>query len=89
MTLARFREVMPESTLELERQREGWLLVMDQAIGNAMIIGAGSREQALWIMRALNAADELEQWPDGETREFHYEREHPGSDGVSFIVRDK
>lgn len=64
---ARFIEDPPSGKLEEERAHEGWMVIKDRATGRAMILNGNSREMALWILRALNAADQHAEWFD--TRE--------------------
>jgi len=44
---------------EAERQREngGWAVFKDRATGKALVVCANDRAGALWVLRALNAAD--------------------------------
>jgi hypothetical protein len=53
----RFYAVMAESPLERDWQSRGWLTIMDRATGICITVGADTHERALWVMRALNAAD--------------------------------
>ena len=48
---------MPMSADEKRRETEGWAVINDRATGRALIICANTRQGALWVLRALNAAD--------------------------------
>ncbi len=51
---------MPMNGPEKERERDGWATFIDRATGRALVICANSRAGALWVLRALNAADKTE-----------------------------
>ncbi len=56
----RFIEVPASTPLEREREEQGWTCIRDRATGKIILIGANSRRGALWIIKALNAADRSE-----------------------------
>lgn len=62
----RFYEVIASSPAEREREEGGWTVIKDRATGKAIVIGANDREGALWVIRALNAADKTEDRLSGE-----------------------
>lgn len=53
----RFIEVAAVGAAERQREAEGWTVIKDRATGRAFVIGANDRAGALWVIRALNAAD--------------------------------
>lgn len=55
---AQFYEVMPVGAAEEDRARNGWIVIMDRATAKAILAHADSRERALWLLRALNVAEQ-------------------------------
>lgn len=62
----RFFEVPASSPAEREREDGGWTVIKDRTTGKAIVIGANDREGALWVIRALNAADRTEDRLSGD-----------------------
>ena len=56
----RYIEDPAETPLEKARAEQGWIIIKDRATGKALIVCAITRAGALFVVRALNAADRTE-----------------------------
>lgn len=56
----RFIEDFAETPAEKQRAKEGWICIKDRATGKVILACANDRPSALWVIRAMNAADKTE-----------------------------
>ncbi len=56
----RYIEDPAETPLEKARAEQGWIAIKDRATGKVLMVCANTRAGALFVLRALNAADRTE-----------------------------